>query len=220
MYIIVIGGGIVGYPLCRALLSEGHEVLVIEKDAKRCDYLEDNLGSVCIRGDGCEAATLEEAGTARADIFVATTTRDEDNLMACQVAKYKFKVAQTIALVNDPVNEELFRKLGVDYTVSVVTHLLEPIKEEIPTGSLIHLLSLRDEGMEVVEVRIPQDSKAVKKPVRELALPPDCILALVIRKEQKPQVPTLDTVLEAGDRVIALTRGEDEAALQDVFIGS
>ncbi len=97
MYIIVIGGGRVGYYLTKALLEEGHEVLTIEKNATYCEVINEELGSVCLRGDGCETATLTEVGTGRADMFIAVTGDDEDNLVACQVAKHKFNVPRTIA---------------------------------------------------------------------------------------------------------------------------
>ena len=215
MYMIIVGGGSVGYHLCKALLKEGHEVLVLDKDAARCESFEDELGSVCVRGDGCEVATLAEAGVSRAEVFIAATDEDEDNLVACQVAKHKFGVPRTIARVNNPENEKIFRKLGVDCPISVTTLILEHIEEKIPTHPLIHLLAMGDEKMEIVEVRILEGSKSVGKSMKELLLPSDSILALLIRNGQKPQVPTADTVLEVNDRIIALTTTDSEAALQE-----
>ena len=109
---IVIGGGRVGYYLTKALLDEGHEVLLVEKNANICDIINDEMGSICFRGDGCEAATLGEIGTGRADMFIAVTGDDEDNLVACQVAKHKFNVPRTIARIRNPKNEIIFKKLG------------------------------------------------------------------------------------------------------------
>jgi trk system potassium uptake protein TrkA len=215
MYIIIVGGGSVGYHLCKALLKEGHEVLVLDKDATKCENFEDELGSVCVRGDGCEVATLAEAGVSRAEVFVAATDEDEDNLVACQVAKHKFGVPRTIARVNNPENEKIFKKLGVDCPISVTNLILEQIEEKIPTHPLIHLLAMGEEKMEIVEVKILEGSKSVGKSVKELSLPSDSILALLIRNGQKPQVPTVDTVLEVNDRIIALTTTDSEAALQE-----
>lgn len=214
MYIIIVGGGSVGYNLCKALLREGHEVLVLEKDATKCESFEEELGSVCLRGDGCEVSTLAEAGVSRAEVFIAATDEDEDNLVACQVAKHKFGVPRTIARVNDPKNEEIFKKLGIDCPISVTNLILEHIEEKIPTHPLIHLLTMGEEKMEVVEVKILAGSTSVGKPVRELSLPPDSILALVIRNGQKPQVPTAHTILKANDRIIALTTTDSEEALR------
>jgi trk system potassium uptake protein TrkA len=213
MYIIIVGGGSVGYHLCKALLKEGHEVLVLDKDAAKCENFEDEMGSVCVRGDGCEVATLAEAGVSRAEVFIAAT--DEDNLVACQVAKHKFGVPRTIARVNNPENEKIFKKLGVDCPISVTNLILEHIEEKIPTHPLIHLLAMGEEKIEIVEVKILEGSKSVGKSVKELSLPSDSILALLIRNGQKPQVPTVDTVLEVNDRIIALTTTDSEAALQE-----
>ena len=111
MYIIIIGGGRLGYYLTKALLDEGHEVLIIEKDAAVCETIVAEMGSICIRGDGCEVSTLIEVGTGRADMFIAVTGDDEDNLVACQVAKHRFNVARTIARVRNPKNDIIFKKL-------------------------------------------------------------------------------------------------------------
>jgi trk system potassium uptake protein TrkA len=215
MYIIIVGGGSVGYHLCKALLKEGHEVLVLDKDAAKCDNFEDDMGSVCVRGDGCEVATLAEAGVSRAEVFIAATNGDEDNLVACQIAKHKFGVPRTIARVNDPKNEGIFRKLGVDCPISVTNLILEHIEEKIPTHPLIHLLTMGEEKIEIVEVKILDGSKSAGKSVKELSLPSDSILALLIRNGNKPQVPTADTILEANDRIIALTTTDSEETLRE-----
>ena len=220
MYIIVVGGGRVGYYLTKALMDEGHEVLLVEKNATYCEVINDELGSVCIQGDGCEAATLVEIGTERADMFIAVTGDDEDNLVACQVAKYKFNVPRTIARIRNPRNEALFKKLGVDVTVSSTNIILEHIEEVVPTHPLTHLLAIEDEGLEIVEVKIPPESTTVGKSVRQLSLPRGTKLALVIRKEGKHRVPTLNTILRAGDRIIALTTPDSEEALRITLRGT
>jgi len=220
MYIIVVGGGRVGYYLTKALLDEGHEVLIIEKNATICETVADELGSVCFRGDGCEAATLAEIGTARADMLIAVTGDDEDNLVACQVAKHKFNVPRTIARIRNPKNEVIFKKLGIDVTVSSTNVILEHIEEEVPTHPLTHLLEIRDKGLEIVEVKIPPESTTVGKPVKELSLPPGSVLSLVIRKARRPIVPTANTILQAGDQIIAVTPPESEEALRIALRGS
>ncbi len=220
MYIVVVGGGSVGYHLCKALLKEGHEVLVLDKDPAKCAAFEDELGSICVRGDGCETATLAEAGVSRADVFVAATDEDEDNLVACQVAKHRFGVPRTIARVNNPKNEKIFKELGVDCPITVTNLILEHIEEKIPTHPLVHLLTMGEEGTEIVEVRIREGSPAVGKSVAELSLPPDAILALLMRNGQKPQVPAADTILQANDRIIALTPTDSEEALRNELAGA
>lgn len=220
MYIIVVGGSRVGYYLSRALLTEGHEVLVVEKDATVCEAITDELGSVCIRGDGCEATILAEAGTERADMLIAVTGEDEDNLVACQVAKHKFNVPRTIARIGNPKNETLFKKLGIDVTISSTNIILENIETEVPTHPLTHLLTIRDKGLEIVEVKILPDSTTIGKAVKKLSLPPESILSLIIREKGKPVIPKSNTVLQAGDQIIAVTTPESEAALQAALRGA
>ena len=219
MYIIVVGGGRLGYYLSKGLLSEGHEVLVIEKDPVKVERIEEELGSICMQGDGCEGAVLEEAGTERAGLFVAVTDEDEDNLVSCQVAKHKFNVPRIIARISNPKNEALFKKLGIDVTVSATNLILEHIEQEVPTHPLIHLLELKESKLEIVEVKISPDSPVVGKQLKELALPPGSILALVIRN-QDFMVPTQDTTLQAEDRVIAVTSADLEQALRTELSGS
>lgn len=220
MYIIVVGGGRVGYYLAKALLNEGHEVLIVEKNATICETITEEMGSVCIRGDGCEAATLADIGTSRADILIAVTGDDEDNLVACQVAKYKFNVARTIARIRNPQNEAIFKKLGIDVTVSSTNLILEHIEEEVPTFPLIHLATVREKELEIVELKIPTDSNTVGKTVKELSLPEGSTLFLLLRKREKPIIPEANTTLQADDHIIAVTTPESEEALRAVLIST
>ncbi len=219
MYIIIIGGGKVGFYLAKALLNEGHEILVIERDAIRTEFINNELGSVCIRGDGSEVTTLTEVGTGRANMFIAVTGDDDDNLVACQIAKHKFNVPRTIARISNPKNETIFKKLGIDVTVSSTNIILEDIEEEVPTHPLTHLLDIREKGLEVVEVKIPPKSPTIGKKVKELSLPQGSILTLIIRQQGKPKVPTADTVLQAEDQIIAVTTPETEETLRNMLRG-
>jgi trk system potassium uptake protein TrkA len=219
MYIIIIGGGKVGFYLAKALLNEGHEVLVIERDAIRTEFINNELGSVCIRGDGSEVTTLTEVGAGRANMFIAVTGDDDDNLVACQIAKHKFNVPRTIARISNPKNETIFKKLGIDVTVSSTNVILEDIEEEVPTHPITHLLNIREKGLEVVEVKIPPESPTIGKKVKELSLPQGSILTLIIPQQGKPKVPTADTVLQAEDQIIAVTTPETEETLRNTLRG-
>jgi trk system potassium uptake protein len=219
MYIIVVGGGRLGYYLLKALLNEGHEVLVLEKDPRVCKTITDELGSVCFRGDGCEAATLAEVGTGRADMFVAVTGDDEDNLVACQVAKHKHNVPRTIARIRNPRNAVLFKKLGVDVTVSSTDLIIEAIEREVPTHPVTQLLTLEEKGLVIVDVKISSDSSTVGKAVRDLKLPPEAKLAIIIPAEGSANVPGIQTVLLAGDQIIAVTTPETKEALRAALSG-
>jgi len=219
MYIIIVGGGRLGYYLLKALLNEGHEVLVLEKDARICKTITDELGSVCYRGDGCEAATLAEVGTGRADMFVAVTGDDEDNLVACQIAKHKHNVPRTIARLRNPRNAALFKKLGVDVTISSTDLILEAIEREVPTHPLTHLLTIDEKGLVVVDVKISPGSTTVGKTVKELSLPEKSNLALIIPHQGSARTPSPHTVLHAGDQIIAVTTPESEEALRNALRG-
>jgi len=219
MYIIVIGGGRLGYYLLKALLKEGHEVLVLEKDARVCKTITDELGSVCFRGDGCEAATLAEVGTGRADMFIAVTGDDEDNLVACQVAKHKHNVPRTVARLRNPVNAALFKKLGVDVTVSTTDIILEAIEREVPTHSVSELMTLEEKGLVLVDVKIPAGSSTVGKLVKDLTLPRDSKLALIIPTDGSAYVPAAATILKAGDQIIAVTPEDTKEALLAALSG-
>ena len=220
MYIIVVGGGKVGYSLCKALLDEGHEVLIIERDPSRCEQINEDIGAVCLRGDGAETSTLSDAGTARADMVVATTNEDEDNLVVCQVAKHKFSVPRTIALVNNPKNETIFKKLGIDCTVSATTLILEHIQEEVPTHVLVHLLKMEQQGMQVVELKVPPHSPAIGKRIEELPIPATTLLSALIRKDTAPVLPKPNMVVNAGDKFIAVVIGEMEEQLRAALVGA
>jgi len=219
MYIIVVGGGRLGYYLLKALLNEGHEVLVLEKDSRICKTITDELGSVCFRGDGCEAATLAEVGTGRADMVVAVTGDDEDNLVACQVAKHKHNVPRTIARIRNPRNAVLFKKLGVDVTVSSTDLIIEAIEREVPTHPVTQLMTLEEKGLVIVDVKISSESSMVGKTVRELNLPKESKLALIIPSQGSAYVPTPQTILVAGDQIIAITSPESKEALRATLSG-
>jgi trk system potassium uptake protein TrkA len=218
MYIVVVGGGKVGYYLSVALLSEGHELLILEKDPDKCGAICEDLGSVVMRGDGCEARTLEDVGTERADLLIAVTDEDEDNLVACQVAKHKFNVPRTIARISNPRNEVLFKKLGIDVTISSTNLILEHIEEELPINPLVHLLTLKEGNLELVEVKVPEGSPAVGKKLSEINLPPNSMVVMIIGKGSA-RVPTSETVIKPAAQIIAMTQPEVEQALRVAFTG-
>lgn len=217
MYIIVVGGGKVGYYLAKELVEEGHEVLVIEKDATKVERIAEDLGDITLRGDGCEAATMEMAGFGRADMVIAVTGDDEDNLVVCQVAKAKFDVPRALARINNPKNEEIFNRLGIDTTVSATAAILAQIEQELPTHPLIPLLTLKGGGLEMVEVKVPENSAVVGKRIAEILLPQQSLIALIVDEDGVPRVPKNDTVVRAGDEVVAVTRTENEDALRSVL---
>lgn len=218
MYIIVVGGGKVGYYLTKHLLDAGHEVVVIEKNQKKVENIINDLGGVAVQGDGSDSGPMTEAGMNRADIVVAATGDDEDNLIVCQVAKKKFNVKRTIARINNPKNEHIFGVLGIDTTVSYVDALVAQIEREIPAHSLIHLLTLKDVGASFIEGQVPPNSPVIGIPMNEWNLPEQFLISLVIRDGQAI-IPKGTTRLLAGDDVVAVTAEEHENALDRLFRG-
>lgn len=218
MYIIVVGGGEVGYYLSKALVNDGHEVLALEKDRRRYEAIAEELGtSLVLRGDGCEAAILDEVGTARADMLIAVTGDDEDNLVACQVAKHKFNVPMTVALITNPQNETLFNKLGIDVTICSTDLILAHIELALPLHPAIPLLKFKGGELEMVEVKIPPNSIAAGKQLMDLILPARSFITLIISEEKGPQIPSWGTVLRAGDSIVAVTKPETKEALRLVL---
>ena len=216
MYIIIGGGGDVGYYLTRNLLHQGHEVLLLEKGKDRYQSLSDELGQSVLKGDACEARTMDEAGARRADVVIAVTGEDEDNLVICQMAKKRFNVARTIARLNNPKHEVLFQKLGIDVTVSPTKAILSLIESELPGPRFVQLMTLKKAGLEILEMSIPSLSPVAGKPLSQINLPRRCNLALIIR-DQEPIFPSGDTELQANDDVFALVTDEGEEELRRSF---
>lgn len=216
MYIVIVGGGKVGYYLAKQLVQDNHEVLVIEKDPKKAERISVELGEITLRGDGTEVWVMQEAGMPRADLVIAVTGDDEDNLMICQMAKKKFSVKRTIARINNPKNEHIFKILGIDDTVSTTDLILAQIEREIPAHSLIHLMTLREAGASFLETTVPPDSSAIGRAVQDLKLPDECVLALIIRNHQGI-VPHGKTLIQSGDEIVAVTTTEHEDILERVF---
>jgi trk system potassium uptake protein TrkA len=218
VYVVVIGGGNVGYYLTKELLAAGHEVVVIEEDPARARQIADELGSIVIANDGCEGRYQAEAGMARADVVAAVTGDDAVNLAASQVAKMRFNVPRSIARVNDPKNEQLFRQLSIDETVSPTRAILGVIEHEIPVHDLLHLAELEGGELQIVEAQLDAESPVIGKEVRDLTLPEGSTIAVLIR-DNRPQAPRSDTRLRAGDRILAVTNAGDEAQLRSLLIG-
>jgi trk system potassium uptake protein TrkA len=167
-----------------------------------------------MQGDACDAATMERAGMERADLVVAVTGDDEDNLTFCQIARAKFSVPRAVARINNPQNETLFKQLGIDATVSATTLIMAHIEQELPWSGLIPLLTLRSYGLEIVEVRVPREAAIVGKTLRQLLLPQGSLLVLVIDPDGIPRIPTADTVIRAEDILLAVTNIDNEESLR------
>ena len=220
MYIIVIGAGKVGFQLARALLKSDHEVFIVERSTSKCEDIMEELGSLVIVGNGCEEGVLREAGTSRADVLIAVTGNDEDNLVACQIAKHRFEVPRTISLINNPSNESLFLDLGIDVCVSSTDIILSHIEEELPAHSLVHFMAIKGSNREVVGIRIPPDAAAVGQVLREVSIPDDSLVSFIVKKDGTLLAPDTEAVLASEDEVVVITTAEGEEALREALTGA
>jgi len=218
MFIIVVGGGKVGVSVTRTLLALNHEVAIVEQDRDRAERLEEEFEHRAIYGDGTELFVLERAGITRPpDIAVAVTGDDEDNIIICQLAREKYGVEKVVARVNDPRNEPHFDLLGISPTVSATSMVLALIEHEVPQHELVHLLELRKENLEIVEVEIKSGSSAEGRRVEELRLPESTRLISVMR-EGKAEIAVGSTELHAGDQVLAILEPGGETELKRVLL--
>jgi trk system potassium uptake protein TrkA len=217
MYIIIVGGGDVGLSLTRLLQEHGHEVVLVEKGPARYAKLSDDLGEAVIMGDGAELGTLLDMGANRADVLVAVTGTDQDNLVICQLAKLIYLIPRTIAKVNDPRNEELFSSLGVDATVSSTGIIASLIEEKIDAGMAIPLLAFKECGLEIFKTQLSTESSIIKKKISQLDLPKDLIIIAAMRGSQVI-IPKGDTVFLPGDTIIMLIKEENKEAFKRLFL--
>jgi trk system potassium uptake protein TrkA len=217
MKILIVGGGMVGSFLAN-VLSEKNQVTVVEKEPERIDPLVKNLKTVrIINEDGCEPWVLEYAGVADSDIVLAVTGDDEDNLVVSYLCKFEYEVPRIIARVNNPKNRWLYSKeFGVDVEVSTPDIIATIVEEETTLGEVITVMKLKSGDIGLVEITIPSDSRAVEKSLAELELPPDTLIVTVVR-EDAMRIPTADTVLKEGDKVLALTSVKNKEALESLL---
>ena len=201
MYVVIAGAGKVGWNLARELMAKGNEVTVIENDRARYLTVEQELEHAIQYGDATELWVLERAGINRADLTIAVTGDDEDNLLICQVAKEKYLCARIIARVNNPRNRRYFELLGIQPAVSATDLILRLIEHEVPSYGLVHLLDLRDEQLEIIEVEVASGSAAAGRHVSDVELPEGSLIISVLR-DGRGFVPTSDTVIDAGDEIL------------------
>ena len=219
MYILIAGGGKVGANLARVLLGDHkHEVTLIEQRRDRFDRLELEFEHQVILGDATELYVLERAGIARPpDVVAALTGDDEDNLIICQLAKEKYGVQNVIARVNDPRNQAHFDLLGISPTVSATRGLMALIEHEVPEHDLVHLLELRKENLEIIEVQIDKASPCAGKTIDGLILPEGSQVISVVRAG-KAEILDDSLQLAPGDSVLAILEPGKEDELRRVLV--
>jgi trk system potassium uptake protein len=217
MYLLIAGGGKVGSNLARTLIRVGHEVTLIEQRPMRFDQLEVEFEHQVHKGDATELFVLERAGIKRPpDIVVAVTGDDEDNMIICQLARERYGVAKVIARVNDPRNQTYFDLLGISPTVSATQSIMALIEHEVPEHGLIHLLELRKENLEIVEVTVDAHADCLGKMIKHV-IPEGSRLISVVR-DGKAEIPDESMQLEPGDSVLAILEPGKEDELRKVLV--
>jgi trk system potassium uptake protein TrkA len=221
MRVVVTGGGAVGRHLSADLAERGHEVTLIEQQRSLSEQLRGELGSVnVVSGDACEPWVLEGANLAAADVVVAATGDDEDNLVTSLIAKQEFAVPRVLARVNHPKNEWLFTaQWGVDAAVSPPHILTAMVEEAVTVGDLVRLIRLEGGRVSIVEMTIPDGSPNVGRPIYELRLPAECAIVAILRSGHVV-IPQPESVLAVGDEVVALAVAEAERTLRDAIVGA
>jgi len=218
MYVLIAGGGKVGSNLARTLIRAGHEVTLVEQRGYRFEQLEGELEHQVHKGDATELYVLERAGIKRPpDIVVAVTGDDEDNVVICQLARDRYGVETTIARVNDPRNQAYFDMLGIAPTVSATAAIMGLIEHEVPQHGLIHLLELKKENLEIVEISIDKKAACAGKTIRQVALPAGSRVISVVR-DGKAEAPDDSMQLEPGDSVLAILEPGKEEELRRVLV--
>ena len=219
MYVLIAGAGMVGWNLARELMAKGNEVTVVESDRARYLTVEQELEHAIQYGDATELWVLERAGINRADLTIAVTGDDEDNLIICQLAKEKYLCERIIARVNNPRNRQYFELLGIQPAVSATDLILRLIEHEVPSYGLVHLLDLRDEQLEIIEVEVSASSPAAGRSVQDVALP-DGSLIISLLRGGRGFVPQADTLIESGDEVLLVLDPGLEDAITAQFTPS
>lgn len=213
-YAVIVGGGKIGYFLTRSLINRNYEVLLMEKDIRTYHRLSSDLGDVVMLGDACEPITMQMAGVERADLVVAATGDDADNLVICQMAQYCFKRGRVIARVNNPENEAVFEKLGIAERVNSTGAILNIIGQKMQRPAVVLMGMLESSDIEVVEIILQSDSPLVDAALRDLQLPPETLIISVLRNG-KALIPHAEMVFAVDDVIVALIPSEWEATLRE-----
>jgi trk system potassium uptake protein TrkA len=218
VYVVIVGAGKVGWNLARELIQKGHEVTLIESDPQRYAVVEEELEHSVQYGDGSELWVLERAGIERADLVIAVTGDDEDNILISQVGREKYGVDRIVARCNNPRNLQHFELLGIKPAVSATDLILRLIEHEVPKYGLVHLLDLPQERLEIIELEVSQGAPGAGKKVRDLGLP-DGSLVISILRDGQGFVPAGDSMVQEGDEVLVVLDVGLESQVTERFAG-
>jgi trk system potassium uptake protein len=218
VYVLIVGAGKVGWNLARELIAKRNEVTVVESDPHRYAVVEEELEHSVQYGDGSELWVLERAGIERADLVIAVTGDDEDNMLISQVAREKYGVDRIVARCNNPRNLQHFELLGIKPAVSATDLILRLIEHEVPKYGLVHLLDLPQERLEIIELEVADGSPAAGSAVKDLGLP-DGSLVISVLRDGAGFVPSGDSVVHPGDEVLLVLDVGLEPRVTERFAG-
>lgn len=216
MNIIIMGAGKLGFSLARSLIENGHNVTVIDQERERCEKVSNSLDIKVYCDDGSRIETLAALSAGKCDVFIATTSKDEDNLVACEIAKHQFKVKRTVAKSNHHRNIQLMKRLGIDIVVDEVQNITQLIEHEIDSPDVQLIADIGNSKAAINEYQIPFEWSLSGKKVMELEIPEECVL-VYLKRNGVFMIPRGNTVIMGGDEIIALTVGAASKKLKKLF---
>lgn len=219
MEVIVVGGGKMGRYLLNELERNEHDVTIVEQDRNKCIKLQERFEADTVNGDGTEPEVLKEAGIEKADVVLAVTKDDQDNLVICQIAERQFDIPRTFSTVNTPGNERLFDWLGVNVAISSASILAALVNQEVQMQDLKELLSQNHEELELIRLNVEENSSVDGRKLKELDIPLEIVMVSILRGDT-PLVPRGDTKLYSGDLVICLARNAAVSEIKERFSSS
>lgn len=207
MKVILIGQGKLLYFLAKQFISKGYHLTIINQDLAEATTFSRQLKATVILGDGSNPVILKEAGAYQADILLSLTSQDQDNLVACQIAKKHYGVPRTIALVNDPEHQQVFEKLGITVAFSPIELIANLIEQQTDFEAIKSLIPIAEGKITVAEIALNHDSPVLGKTLQELKLPKGSLISCILRKGEVI-VPSGGTSLQVADRLILVSQPE------------
>ncbi|MBN1885102.1 MAG: TrkA family potassium uptake protein [Candidatus Krumholzibacteriota bacterium] len=217
MKVLIVGGGKPVYFLCKAFIAKGYDVTVINRDHAECVAMARTMKITVVHGDGTDSTILDEAGAHSSDAILSVTPNDQDNLVACQLGRVRYGVPRVVALVEDPDNEAVFRKLGVE-VISMTRNIASMIEQRTALDDIINLIPAGEGKVNITEVKLKDDSPVIGNPLHEVSLPAGSLIAVVLRGDEAI-IPRGDTVLRAGDSTILITLPENHGPVLRAVTG-
>ena len=218
MNILIVGGsGKINF-LVKSFLSKGHSVIVIENNYELCKKLSKKYKAQFIFGDGTKPYILEDAEIKHANLVIALTPRDQDNLVICQLSKISYKVDKTLAVVNDPENIELFKEFGIDIVISTTDIISLIIEQRVFTGDINNLIPIEEGKVALMEIDVQSDYPVQSRRIKEINLPDKSIIGCIIRKEEAI-IPNGDSQIFLNDRLIVFSLPDVQSKVLKAITG-